>query len=130
MNTRTRQIMIAVLGAALLFVIGLIRPSLAHTDLARSSAADSLLAHAEPAKVENVVAYKGYAYGSWQANFREGYVLLSKNEFGAWEVSCERSQDYLPIEMVRLCGVPVPVARHLYTLREDGEGEYRVAKAG
>lgn len=129
MNTRTRQMTIAVLGAVLLFAIGLIRPSLAHTGLVQSSAAESLFTHAGSATVENVVTYKGYAYGSWTTDSQKGYVVLSKNDFDTWVISCERSQDYLPIDMVRLCGVPVPVARHLYTLREDGEGEYRAAQA-
>lgn len=130
MNIRERQIVIAVLGAVLLFVTGLIRLSLAQMGEVKSSAANSLLTHTAPAIVENVVAYKGYAYGSWETSEQKGYAVLSENEFGSWDISCERSQDYLPIDMVRLCDVPVPIARHLYTLREDREGEYRVAEAG
>ena len=130
MNTRGRRITIAVLGAVLLFITGLIRPSLAQMGEVQSSAANSLLTHTASASVENVVAYEGYAYGSWKTSEQKGYAVLSKNNLGSWDISCERSQDYLPIDMVRLCDVPVPIARHLYTLREDGEGEYRAAEAG
>lgn len=123
MNTKARQLTVATLGAILLVVIGMVRPSFAH-----SSAADTFAAHTPSAAIENVVAYSGYAYGSWQTDSERGYLLLSEAEPNYWEVRCERSQDYLPIDMVKICDVPVPIARHLYTLREDGEGEYRVAQ--
>ncbi|MEM8502260.1 MAG: hypothetical protein AAF716_03800 [Cyanobacteria bacterium P01_D01_bin.1] len=129
MSDRTKQMTIAVLGAVLLFVIGLIRPSSAQMILGQRNAADAVSARHPLATVENVVAYRGHAYGSWKGNERKGHVLLSRDSSGVWDVRCERLQDYLPIDMVRLCDVPVPVARHLYTLREDGEGEYRAAQA-
>lgn len=134
MRNRTKQMTIAVLGTILLFAIGLIRPSSAQMILGQRNAADVFSARHPSAKIENVVAYKGYAYGSWNANNlnasqQKGHVLLARDSSGVWDIRCERSQDYLPIDMVRLCDVPVPVARHLYTLREDGEGEYRAAQA-
>ena len=134
MSNRTKQMTIAVLGAVLLFAVGLIRPSSAQMILGQLNAADVVSARNPLATVENVVAYKGYAYGSWKANTlnasqQKGHVLLSRDSSGVWDIRCERSQEYLPIDMVRLCDVPVPVARHLYTLREDGEGEYRAAQA-
>ena len=120
---------IAVLGAVLLFLIGLIRPSSAQMILGQRNAADVVSARNPLATDENDVAYKGYAYGSWKGSQQKGHVLLSRDSSGVWDIRCERSQDYLPIDMVRLCDVPVPVARHLYTLREDGEWEYRAAQA-
>lgn len=129
MSDRTKQMIIAVLGAVLLFLIGLIRPSSAQMILGQHNAADAISARNPLVTVENIVAYRGYAYGSWKGSKQKGHVLLFRDSSGIWDVRCERSQDYLPIDMVRLCDVPVPVARHLYTLREDGEGEYRAAQA-
>lgn len=125
MTSKSRQMTLAALGAILLVVIGMVRPGLAHND-----AADIFSAHVPSATIENVVVYQGYAYGSWKRDSEEGYVLLSVAEPEGWDVRCERSQDYLPIDMVRLCDVPVPIARHLYTLREDREGVSRVAENG
>lgn len=116
------------LGALLLLFLLLfewVRPRFIDT-----GAADAIASHVnQEALVENVVSFQGYAYGSWRTDEDGGYLVMSEDSPHEWTLICDRQQEYLPIDLLNECSVPASIARHLYTLREDGEGENRLGQA-
>ncbi|MEM8808704.1 MAG: hypothetical protein AAGF01_22030 [Cyanobacteria bacterium P01_G01_bin.38] len=121
-----RRITLGALALLFLFLFEWVRPRFIDT-----GAADALASHVSSgALVENVVDFQGYAYGSWRTSDDKGYMILSEDSPHEWNVICDRKQEYLPIDLLNECSVPASIARHLYTLREVGEGENRMGQAG
>lgn len=76
------------------------------------------------ATVENVVTFQHYSLGSWRHMRAHETVVVTEVAPKQWEVVCHSEKDYSPLALVNYCGVPMTVARHLYTLREDGLGKW------